>query len=157
MIEPQIHRLLESFGVSHHALAIPDALEGAVARSAMSDRSSAALAEVRRAVASLPALLAPEAEPLGLGAAVQGSVQSLHHRVDRLERRLVAGIKRREHARLRDVATLRAALYPRGIRQERALNLVPMLSRHGLALLDEMREAARAHAVSLVTSPRASS
>jgi bacillithiol biosynthesis cysteine-adding enzyme BshC len=157
MIEPQIHRLLESFGVSHDALAIPDALEGAVARSAMSDRSSAALAEVRRAVTSLPVLLAEEAEPLGLGAAVQGSVQSLHHRLDRLERRLVAGIKRREHARLRDVATLRAALYPRGIRQERALNLVPMLSRHGLALLDEMREAASAHAASLVTSPHASS
>jgi uncharacterized protein YllA (UPF0747 family) len=77
-------------------------------------------------------------------------MQSLQHRVDRLERRLVAGIKRREEDLLRDVATLRAALFPLGIRQERALNLIPILSRHGLALLPEMRDAALAHATSLI-------
>jgi uncharacterized protein YllA (UPF0747 family) len=77
-------------------------------------------------------------------------MQSLQHRIDRLERRLVAGIKRREHALLRDVATLRAALYPLGKRQERALNLIPILSRHGVALLDEMRDAAAQHAQSLI-------
>ena len=77
-------------------------------------------------------------------------MQSLQHRVDRLERRLVAGIKRREVAVLRDVATLRANLYPRGGRQERALNLMPTLSRHGMALLDEMRTAAGRHARGLI-------
>ena len=77
-------------------------------------------------------------------------MQSLQHRVDRLERRLVAGIKRREHAQLREVATLRAALYPRGVRQERALNLLPTLARHGLGLLGEMRDAAGPHAQRLV-------
>ena len=77
-------------------------------------------------------------------------MQSLQHRVDRLERRLVAGVKRREHERLRDVATLRAALFPLGTRQERALNLIPLLSRHGLDLLPEMRDAAMAHAAALI-------
>ena len=66
---------------------------------------------------------------------------SLQHRVDRLERRLVAGIKRRERDLLRDVATLRAALYPLGARQERALNLIPMLADTASALLAEMRDA----------------
>ena len=83
-------------------------------------------------------------------------MQSLLHRADRLERRLVAGIKRREHERLREVATLRGALFPLNTRQERALNLVPMLTRHGLDLLGEMRGAASDHAQRLVgTSPLA--
>ena len=77
-------------------------------------------------------------------------MQSLLHRADRLERRLVAGIKRREHVRLSEVATLRGALFPLNVRQERALNLVPILSRHGLDLLPEMRDAASAHAAALV-------
>ena len=82
-------------------------------------------------------------------------MRSLQHRVDRLERRLVAGIKRREHETLRDVATLRAALFPFGHRQERALNIIPTLSRHGLSLLAEMRDAAGAHASQLIDPRKA--
>ena len=44
---------------------------------------------------------------------------------------------------MRDLATARAALYPLGVRQERALNLIPTLARHGVELLAEMRDAAR--------------
>ena len=74
----------------------------------------------------------------------------MQHRVMRLERRLLAGVARREHARMRDLATARASLYPFGERQERALNLIPTLSRHGIALLTEMRDAAGQHASRLV-------
>jgi uncharacterized protein YllA (UPF0747 family) len=150
LIEPHVERLLKQFGVEPVALANPDALEGAVARSAMSGRSSEALSTLRKTIEALPEALAPEAEPLGLGAAVQGSMQSLQHRVDRLERRLLAGVKRREHDLLRDVATLRAALFPLRTRQERALNLIPILSRHGLDLLSEMRDAAATHATRML-------
>ena len=156
LLEPHIAKLLKQFGVAPDSLARPDALEGAVARAAMSDRSAGALVALRKAIEALPEALAPEAEPVGLGAAVQGSMQSLQHRVDRLERRLVAGIKRREHDLLRDVATLRSALYPLGERQERALNLMPMLSRHGLDLLPEMRDAASPHALALLGASRSS-
>lgn len=150
LIEPDVDRLLAQFGVEVAALTDPHALEGAVAHGFMHAGSAAALAAARRAIAALPEGVGAEAEALGLSAAVQGAMQSLQHRMDRLERRLVAGIKRREHDQLRDVATLRAALYPRGTRQERALNLLPFLARHGLALLAEMRDAAAAHARSLV-------
>ena len=150
LIEPHVERLLKKFGIGPDALAQPDALEGAVARRAMSDRSREALVAVRRAIAALPDALAPEAEPIGLGAAVQGSMQSLQHRVDRLERRLTAGIKRREHDLLRDVATVRAAVYPLGTRQERAVNILPMLCRQGLDLLPDMRDAAASHARTLL-------
>ena len=77
-------------------------------------------------------------------------MQSLHHRVDRLERRLAAGIKRREQGVLRDVATLRAMLRPLNMPQERVLNLMPILSRHGRRLLTEMHGAAKEHAARLV-------
>ena len=83
-------------------------------------------------------------------------MQSLHHRVDRLERRLVAGIKRREQGVLRDVATLRGMLRPLNQRQERVLNLMPMLSRHGRGLLTEMHGAAREHATRVVGGSGAS-
>ena len=150
LIEPHVGQLLARFGIEPTALSQPDALEGVVARMAMSPASTDAFANVRRSIAGLPGALAPESDPLGLGAAVQGAMQSLQHRVDRLERRLVARIKRRETQLLRDVATLRAALYPRGTRQERALNLLPTLSRHGLGVLDDMRVAAAGHAADLI-------
>ena len=102
------------------------------------------------AIESLPGALVGESAGLGLDGAVQGATQSLLHRMDRLERRLVAGIKRRETALLADVGTLRAALYPKGTRQERALNLIPTLSRHGLGVLSEMRDAAASHARTLI-------
>lgn len=152
LIEPHVAALLARFGIEREALATPNALEGIVARSAMSDRSATALRDMRASIASLSTALAPESTALGLDGAVQGATQSLLHRMDRLERRLVAGIKRREAVLLRDVATLRAALYPKGTRQERALNLVPLLSRHGLGVLTGMRDASASHARSLTGS-----
>ena len=150
LVEPSAERLLKRFNVTPDALDRPDALEGAVARAAMTERSGKALAALREVISSLPKGLAAEAGPLGLGGAVEGAMQSLHHRVDRLERRLVAGIKRREQGVLRDVGTLRAALRPLNKRQERVLNLIPMLSRHGRALLTEMHVVAKEHATRLV-------
>jgi uncharacterized protein YllA (UPF0747 family) len=158
LIEPHIQHLLDQFKIAPTDLAAPNALEGQLARDAMSDATARALAELRETIALLPDALGEEAEENGLGPAVVGAVHSLEHRVDRLERRLLAGIKRRETTLMRDAATLRAALYPRGVRQERLLNAVPIFARHGLALLSEMREAAQAHGRVLVDrtpAPRA--
>jgi bacillithiol biosynthesis cysteine-adding enzyme BshC len=155
LVEPDVDRLLSRFGITPDALTPPDALEGKIARAAMSERSAQALSDLRTTIASLPAVLKDEGEPLGLTAAIEGSMRSLQHRADRLERRLVAGIKRREHDTLRDVATLRAALVPMSTRQERTLNLIPLLSRHGLGLLSEMRDAAGAHATRLIDPGKA--
>lgn len=150
LIEPHVARLLDRFGVQPDALEQPNALEGTVARAAMSASSVQALVALRTAITSLPTALAAEAGPLGLGGAVHGSMQSLQRRMDRLERRLVAGIKRREQAQQRDVATLRAAFYPLNMRQERAQNLMPLLTRNGMQLLAQMRDAAVGHARELI-------
>jgi uncharacterized protein YllA (UPF0747 family) len=153
LIEPHIQHLLDQFKIAPTDLAAPDALEGNLARGAMSDATSRALTELRETIALLPDALGDEAEESGCGPAVIGAVHSLEHRVDRLERRLLAGIKRRETALMRDAATLRAALYPGGVRQERRLNAIPIFARHGLGLLVEMQDSARPHAASLVEPP----
>jgi uncharacterized protein YllA (UPF0747 family) len=150
LIEPQVQRLLDRLGVEPADLDVPDALEGRLARSAMSDDTARALDALRESIALLPDVLGTESESLGIGTAVVGASRSLQHRLDRLERRLVAALKRREAAQMLDVATLRAALRPRGSRQERVLNAIPTFARHGRVLLGEMCRAAGPHAASLV-------
>ena len=154
LVEPQVQSLLDRLGVEIGDLDQPAALEGRLARAALRDDSVRALQRVRDEIAALSGALAPEAASLGLDAAVQGATRSLAHRVDRLERRIVAAVKRRETAQMRDVATLRAALRPRGGPQERVLNAIPVLSRNGRELLREMSDAAGAHATSLVAPGR---
>jgi len=63
---------------------------------------------------------------------------------------LLAGVARRESARMRDLGTARGALFPFGGRQERTLNLIPMLARHGMELLDDIHAAAAAYADAIV-------
>jgi uncharacterized protein YllA (UPF0747 family) len=154
LLEPHVRELLARYGVSVADVAAPDLLEGRMATDAMSARTAAALESVRSSIALLPEALKPEAAELGIGGAVQGGTQALQHRMDRLERRIVAAIKRREGGRMRDVATLRAHLFPRGSRQERTVNLIPILARQGLDLLTEMRQVAGAHAKSLIEPAR---
>ena len=112
LVEPHVEALLHRIGAAIADLDAPQALEGRLARAAMSDETLRVLGALRESIALLPDALGDESEELGVGAAVVGATQSLQHRVDRLERRLVAAVKRRESARMRDVATLRAALLP---------------------------------------------
>jgi uncharacterized protein YllA (UPF0747 family) len=155
LLEPHVEAVLQRLGLQREELRDPHAPERRLATMAMSERSTAALQSMREAVAALPSSLGDEPRELGLDAAVNGAVRALEHRLERLQRRLVAGVARRETSLMRDVATVRAALQPLGERQERALNLVPLLSRHGLELLGELRDAAGGHA-SAVVGTRAS-
>jgi bacillithiol synthase len=150
LVDRQAQALLDRLDATAEDLDPPNALEGRLARMAMSDATARALADARETIAMLPDAIGEESEALGVAAAVVGATKGLQHRVDRLERRLVAALKRRESARMTDVATLRAALRPRGARQERTLNILPLLARNGCELLTEMHRAAGAHAVAIV-------
>ena len=79
-------------------------------------------------------------------AAIEGARVHLRHRVARLERRYRAAAKQAATAMMTDVATVRGALRPNGIRQERVLNFVPFLARGGPALIESMRREAARHA-----------
>ncbi|HKN67257.1 MAG TPA: bacillithiol biosynthesis BshC, partial [Gemmatimonadaceae bacterium] len=83
-------------------------------------------------------------------ASVEGLRRSLLHRLERTERRYIAGVKRREDALMRDIATAAAGLYPNGKRQERVLNWVPFLARYGQPFMELMRDEASRHAATLI-------
>ena len=71
-----------------------------------------------------------------------------------LPRRIVAAAKRRDSETMTQIATARGALFPLGTRQERALNILPFMARHGSVITDRMVDGARAHARSLVGGDR---
>jgi uncharacterized protein YllA (UPF0747 family) len=84
---------------------------------------------------------------------IDGVRKAIEHRVDRLERRLVAAVKRKETEVMRKLGTARGSLFPFGVKQERKLGYIPFLARYGPPLLDQMLEGARAHARSLSGAP----
>jgi bacillithiol biosynthesis cysteine-adding enzyme BshC len=153
IIEPQTTRLLNRLGVTEAELAEPHKAEGRLASAAVPigvargldelradlDRRSAALTEAAKA-GNVP--LPPEV--------VEGARRSMQHRVNRLERRVVAAVKRREAEMMTDIGTARGALYPLGTRQERALNIIPILTRHGSSIITRMLDAAGVHARGIV-------
>lgn len=81
---------------------------------------------------------------------IEGARHQLLHRVDRLERRLRAAARARQTEAVQDLAAVRAAVMPEGQRQERRLNAVPMLARHGDLLLAQLKAGAAMHAGTLV-------
>jgi uncharacterized protein YllA (UPF0747 family) len=151
LVEPQVEELMRRLDATEQDLVTEGALESRLARGALDADAAGALARLREALASLPEWMRRSAEALDLERAVQGAAGAMMHRADRLERRVVAAVKRRESSLMSDAATLRAFLRPRGKPQERMLNPIPILSRQGLSLLDEMRDAAGLHARSVLS------
>jgi len=142
IIEPHVARILARHALTPDDFRRPDAVETRLARAAIPPPVAATLDELRAAVTALTLRLessdgaAPPAVP---GTVVEGARRQLLHRIDRLERRYVAAAKRREVELMTELATARGALFPRGKRQERALNFIPLLARYGPPLLDMMR------------------
>lgn len=153
IVEPHVAALLSARGIERHAVATPDVLESSLARRAVPATVMTALQGLRDRIdheASVLARVLADEEGLLPPAVTDGLRRQMTWRAERLERRLVAALKRRDDGMRRDVATLRGALYPGGVRQERALNLVPILARHGQGVVEAMRMAARRHAEALV-------
>jgi len=153
IIEPHIAARMAARGVAPAELADPHAVEGRLAR-------GEAPAGVLEAVEAWRGELEGGADALRVAleevpgllphAVVEGARRQMLWRAERLERRLVAALKRRDEAMRQDVATMRGALFPGGMRQERALNLLPLLARHGMGVFDAMRAGARRHADALL-------
>lgn len=161
IIEPHVARILDRLGLGVDDFADPHAAEGRLARASIP-------AEVTRAVETFraEAVRAAEALRTAVRAAdalvpetvVDGLRRSIELRLERFQRRITSAVKRREHEVMEQVATVRGALYPLGVRQERALNAIPLFARHGPLVAASMVEAARAHAAALVggsPAPRA--
>jgi bacillithiol biosynthesis cysteine-adding enzyme BshC len=153
LVEPHVAAILEQYGLRIEDFAEPHAVETRLARAAWPSGVAKAMEQLRRDVAERLAGVRASLQGLdGLApsATVDGTGRALEWRLSRLERRINAAVKSRETVLMRDLATARGALFPNGARQERALNLIPLLARHGLGLFDDMRISAAAHARGLV-------
>ncbi len=153
IVEPHIADLLEQYSLTREDFAVPDAIETRLARAAWPDRAVRAVAAFRSTLDSCGAELRAVLEADGLPLppqSVDAVTRTVEWRLSRFERRITAAVKRRETGMMRDLATIRGALYPAGLRQERALNIIPLLARNGTGLFGRMREAARLHARGLV-------
>lgn len=161
IVEPHIERLLARHALTFDDLRDPHAAEGHLARAALPRPVTDALSGFRTGLRSLTQSLAMIASAPDTGddallpkSVVAGLTRDFDRRAERLERRVVATAKRRSGEMLRELTTLRAALYPRGKAQERTLNFLPMLARHGPPLLMQMLDRAREHAERLMPADR---
>lgn len=151
VLEPRIQRILETLNVQPAELADPHALETKLARSRLSPESAGALRALRERLDGEIGKVAAASGSATPAAVFEGFRRSLEHRIARLERRVLAGVKRREHELMRAVATARGSLYPHGARQERKLSYLALLARYGQPLMDRLLEGALAHAQRIVT------
>jgi bacillithiol synthase len=146
VIPRDIDNALKRLKLEPEALRDPHGAEGNLARAALPLAATKALdalrVSIRGQVAALDGLLG--------AATLDGARDQLLRRADRLERRLLAAMKHREAESMRDVASARAVLYPFGKPQERALNIIPLWSRHGEELIAGIRAACAAHARRLI-------
>ena len=146
IVEPRVDEILRRLGLRAEQLRDPHAAEARIAHAQLPRPITDAMARMRAAVDDGITRLSQDGAHLVPPRAIEGAARSILYRTDRLERRFVAAMKRRMSDVLQDVGTARGSLYPDGKRQERALNLLPMLARHGPVLLERMYAAAHEHA-----------
>jgi len=156
VIEPHVQRLLARHALAPDELRDPHAAESRLIRAQMPQSVRDALARYSSEANALndalrASIAGDERGPLVPDAVLDGARHNIAHRIERLERRVVAAAKRRETATMRDIAIARTSLFPLVKPQERVLNFIPMLARHGEPLLAQMRARASEHASRILT------
>jgi uncharacterized protein YllA (UPF0747 family) len=149
VVERRHDEQLTGLGATVDDLRDPHHVANRVARSAIPAREAKALASLRAAIADATNSLR-EAGGILPADAVAGAERQLAWRVDRLERRIAAAIKRRDADTQRRIAALQGHYWPMGVPQDRKLNLLPWFARFGAPLVDALRDATRAHAAAIV-------
>ena len=141
IVEARIARVLEKHGLGVADLtSAPGELEGRLIRAALPSEVVGGLAAARHHLEEDFARLAravgafdPTLERTVLGARNAGLAGA-----QRVERKVVASLKRSQETLVRQIAQARAALSPHGRPQERVLTLASFLIRYGRVLLDEL-------------------
>ncbi len=153
IVEPSIDRRLGRLGMVLDDVRAPHGAERRLGERAMPSALRECLDGLRddlagrmNAIAQLNAAtddLVPER-------VIEGARHQILHRVDRLERRMRAAARARHVDAVNDLAAVCAAIMPEGQRQERRLNAVPMIARHGDLLMAQLKAGAAMHAGTLV-------
>jgi bacillithiol synthase len=147
IVEPRIDKLLERHSLTVDDFRDPHSVESRIAKASLPPMLQQGLEELKASVeSSMKKIAHAEGGNVVPPTVLDGFARGLAHRVARLERRFAASVKRRGNAALHEVAVLRNALFPFGTPQERALNIVPLLARHGDALISAVDQETRRHA-----------
>jgi uncharacterized protein YllA (UPF0747 family) len=153
VVEPSVDRRLGRLGMVLNDIRTPHDAERRLGDRAMPSVLREGLDGLRddlgRRLGAIAAAAAA-ADQLVPERVIEGARPQMLHRVDRLERRLRAAARARHVEAVDDLAAVRASLMPEGQRQERRLNAVPMLARHGDLLLAQLKAGAAMHAGTLV-------
>ena len=150
LMEPHVEAALTRLNAAVADFADPHAMEGRVARESVSAHVRHAISDLRTTLdATVVALRADAQTTAALDRSIGSMRAAVDHRLARLERRYAAAVKQADSDELREIAMLRATLYPGGVPQERMLNFIPFLARYGAATVDTIRAEARAHAARL--------
>lgn len=150
VLEPRVQRILERHDLSIEDFRDPHAVESRLARASLPPSLKSGIDDMRGSLdKSVIALAAAGDDGMVPPGVLEGMKHNIGNRVDRLERRLSAGVKRRGNDALRDAAIARGALFPLGSAQDRSLNIVPLLARHGDDLFALVMHEAEMHAGSL--------
>ncbi|HKS07184.1 MAG TPA: bacillithiol biosynthesis BshC [Gemmatimonadaceae bacterium] len=148
MIVPaDVDATLSRFGATLDELRAPHALEQRLARAALPPSAQASLTQLRTAVDDAITGF----DGLLTQAALEGARGQLVHRLNRIERRVLAAAKRKDADAFRAIAAARGTMFPLGKPQERALNAIPWLALYGAELGMAIRSACTAHAQRLVS------
>jgi bacillithiol synthase len=149
VITPDVHATVTRHGRSPDGMRDTRALVRTLSAAATPDTALGALAALRAQLHRTASALRASETALA-PAAITGAVLQFSHRADRLERRLLAAAKRTISEQLGRVAQAQSLLWPHDGPQERVVNPVPWLARHGTPLLDAMQRACAEDAQSLV-------
>ena len=147
LVEPRVDRVLDKFGATLEELLAPaNALESRVVRSQLpgglleaGTRLRTALDTEYSAILSAAVGVDPTLER-PVSAARQHAVSELGE----VEKKVQNHLKKREATELAQVARARLAVQPNGKPQERVLAGVSWVARHGVPLLEQVRESAGA-------------
>ena len=146
VIEPRVERILERYELAAEDFRDPHAVETRMARESLPADLVNRIHDLKQTIQSSVADLsaAPGADIVA-PAVVEGLKRNVAHRIDRLERRYMAAVKRNGNEALRELSIARGALFPDGEPQERALNFIPLLARYGDEIISSAMSEITAH------------
>jgi uncharacterized protein YllA (UPF0747 family) len=156
LVDAKVDKILDKHRLAPADLATDEgALISRVAREALPDSASQALASLRAAITSHYATV--QAEAVAVERTLEKPVENMRNQAlvgtQEIEKKLLAALKRANETAVQQVVRARDQLYPDGTPQERVISVASFLGRHGTAVMDLLFDAARAHARGHLVGP----
>ena len=159
-IEPKVQAVLDRYQLAPGDLAQDEgALASRIAREQLPASAKRALEDLRSAIRAQYERVTKESTAIDrtLERTAENARNSALLGTEKLEKKLVAAIRRSHETTIAQVTRARQQLYPGGVPQERVISTVSFLARHGRGVLDLLYEAARSHARRLLVAESAAS